>query len=447
MIEDRAKTTEGFSEAVRTPGPYFLWNRASGNRVDDRAQGIKHVMRRYFAVWWIYSFGGGFLFGVYPLFLRARGLNQLQINSVLATYFIVTFLTDVPTGAFADALGRRVSFMLGCSLRTLAFTVYFFAHRYPMFLLGETIDGIGTTFCNGAIDAWGVDALDEAGFQGLKDRLFSRVSQLSNVGFMASAIIGAYVADHDIAWPWVLGAVGYSVAGMVGALLMSDSGKKETKFQLLKMATQVGERIANGLREGFSRRSVLLLSLANGVTFGALAPYWLEWPQYFNDAYAGLGIWVVGWFYSFFTLARMAGAEAIIWAGADERQRPQRLTMLAVVSAGLLFSAGILGRHSSIVLVVLAASNFCWGSLMPLVQSWFNEQLEAGERATLLSFNTTFATLGGSIGLLAAGVIADRAGIQATWQFCGILLLAVVPCYLAVRTHRAPANPLRETIA
>ena len=35
-------------------------------------------------MWWVYSFGGGFLFGVYPLFLRARGLNQLQMNSVLA---------------------------------------------------------------------------------------------------------------------------------------------------------------------------------------------------------------------------------------------------------------------------------------------------------------------------------------------------------------------------
>lgn len=413
----------------------------------DRAQHIKRVMHRYFAVWWAYSFGGGFLFGVYPLFLRARGLNQLQMNSVLATYFIVTFLTDVPTGAFADALGRRVSFILGCALRTLAFTVYFFAHHYPMFLLGETIDGIGTTFCNGAIDAWGVDALDEAGFQGLKDHLFSRISQLSNVGFMTSAIIGAYVADYDIAWPWVLGAAGYTIAGVVGALLMSDSGKKAAKFQLLDMAAQVGERVANGLRDGFSRRPVLLLSLANGVMFGALAPYWLEWPQYFNDTYAALGIWVVGWFYSFFTLARMAGAQATIWVGADERQRPQRLTMLAVASAGLLFCAGTLGQRSSIVFVVFAAFNFCWGSLMPLAQSWFNEQLAAGERATLLSFNTTFATLGGSIGLLAGGVIADRAGIQVTWQFCGILLLAVVPCYLAMRIHRAPANPLGETTA
>jgi len=408
---------------------------------------IRRIMRRYFAVWWTYSFGGGFLFAVYPLFLRARGLDQLQMNSVLATYFMVTFLTDVPTGAFADAFGRRRSFILGCALRTTAFMVYFFAYRYPMFLLGETIDGIGTTFCNGAIDAWGVDSLDQAGFQGLKDRLFSRISQLTNVGFMGSAIIGAYVADHNIAWPWVLGAAGYSIAGMVGAMLMSDGDRKNSQFELRAMATQVGQRIAGGLRDGFSRRSVLLLSLANGVLFAALSPYWLEWPQYFNDAYAALGIWIVGWLYSLFTIARMVGAEAMIWIRGDENQRPHRLTALAIASGALLFSAGVVGHRPSIVLAIFAAFNFCWGSLMPLAQSWFNEQLEADERATLLSFNTTFATLGGSIGLLTGGAIADRAGIRITWQFCGMLLLAAVPCYLALRTNRVPATPLEETPA
>ncbi len=414
--------------------------------MSDPAHDVRKIMRHYFTVWWVYSFGGGFLFGVYPLFLRARGLNQLQMNSVLATYFMVTFLTDVPTGAFADALGRRRSFMLGCALRTVAFTVYFFAYRYPMFLLGETIDGIGTTFCNGAIDAWGVDALDQAGFQGLKDRLFSRISQLTNVGFMASAVIGAYVAGHNIAWPWVLGATGYSVAGIVGAMLMSDSGRKGAQLDLAAMAAQVGQRISDGLRDGFSRRSVLLLSLANGVLFAAWSPYWLEWPQFFNDAYA-VGIWIVGWLYAFFTVARMLGAEAMIRTGGGENIRPQRLTLLATASAILMFSAGAIGHRPSIVLPILAALNFCWGSLMPLAQSWFNDQLGAAERATLLSFNSTFATLGGSMGLLAGGVIADWAGIQATWQFSGLLSLAAVPCYLALRTRRAPAAPVGETSA
>src|SRR5271170_6426550 len=86
---------------------------------------IRGIMRRYYTVWLGYSFANGFLYGVYPLFLRSRGLSQFEMNSVLATYFIVTFLTDVPTGAFADALGRRRSFILGCALRSTAFMVYF----------------------------------------------------------------------------------------------------------------------------------------------------------------------------------------------------------------------------------------------------------------------------------------------------------------------------------
>lgn len=444
-MANRRRTADEPSSVQGAPSQAFPATPEAENSANGPAHSVRHIMRRYFAVWWVYSFGGGFLFGVYPLFLRARGLNQLQMNSVLATYFMVTFLTDVPTGAFADALGRRRSFMFGCALRTVAFAVYFFAYRYPMFLLGETIDGIGTTFCNGAIDAWGVDALDQAGFQGLKDRLFSRISQLTNVGYMVSAVIGAYVASHNIAWPWVLGAAGYSVSGMVGALLMSDGGRKDTQLDLAAMAAQVGGRISAGLREGFGRRSVLILSLANGVLFAAWSPYWLEWPQFFNDAYA-VGIWVVGWLYSLFTIARMAGAEAMIRTGGDENVRPQRLTLLAIASAALMFSAGAVGHRPSMVLPILAALNFCWGSFMPLAQSWFNEHLGAAERATLLSFNSTFATLGGSMGLLAGGVIADRAGIQATWQFGGLLSLAVVPCYLALRTRKAPTAPVGETL-
>ncbi len=134
----------------------------NGEKKESNAT-IRSITRRYYGMWWVYAFAGGFLFGIYPIFLRSRGLNQFQANSVLATYLAVTFLTDVPTGAFADALGRRRSFMLGCAARCAAFILYFTAHRYFVFLIAETIDGIGTTFCNGAIDAWGVDALDAAG--------------------------------------------------------------------------------------------------------------------------------------------------------------------------------------------------------------------------------------------------------------------------------------------
>ncbi len=396
---------------------------------------VAQVLLRYCAVWAGYSVAGGFLFGVYPIFLHARGLNQFQIDSVLAVYFAVTFLTDVPTGAIADALGRRRSFMLGCALRSLAFLVYFFAYHYPMFIVGETIDGIGTTFCNGSIDAWGVDALDQAGYRGLKDRLFSRISQLMNFGFMLSAIVGAYVADHNIAWPWLLGATGYLLNATLVARLMRENASPHASTRLRHLPRLIADRIGAGIRRGFTMRTLVLLSLAQAVYFAAWAPYWLEWPQFFNRSF-GVGVWLVGWLYALFTIFRMLGAEVMIWTMAsDRRGRANRLSILAVALAALMYSGGAFGAHRTLVLILFCGLNICMGAVLPLAQSWINEEIEADQRATLLSFRSTFETLGGSLGLLATGLIADRAGIPAAWRFAGILSLAALPCYLALRSR------------
>jgi MFS family permease len=392
----------------------------------------RQVLIRYCGVWTAYSLAGGFLFGVYPIFLHARGLNQLEIDSVLAVYFAVTFLTDVPTGAFADAFGRRRSFMLGCSLRALAFLVYFFAFRYPTFLLGEFIDGIGTTFCNGSIDAWGVDALDEAGYTGLKDRLFWRISQLMNLGFMVSAVIGAYVADVNLAWPWLLGAGGYLLNAIFASRLMNERPRHQAAVRVTEIPRLIGRRVAEGLRRGFAVRTLLLLSLANAIFFAAWAPYWLEWPQFFNESY-GVGVWIVGWLYALFTVSRMVGAEVMIRTAGGKEGRANRLLALAFALAILMYAGGLTGNHNTITLIIFCALNACMGAVLPFAQSWINEEIEPDQRATLLSFRSTFETLGGSIGLIVTGAIADRAGIPSAWCFAGILTLATLPCYLALR--------------
>ncbi len=404
---------------------------------------VGHILRRYYTVWAVYSLANGFLFGVYPLFLRSRGLNQFQMNSVLATYFAVTFLTDVPTGAFADALGRRRSFVLGCMLRVTAFMVYFFAHAYPIFLVAESIDGVGTTFCNGAIDAWGVDALDEAGFKGLKDRLFSRISQLMNIGFMTSALIGTYVADVNIAWPWLMSAAGYGISAIVGTALMREHAGTRTHIEFAKIPAQVVDRVVRGFRRGFRSRTILMLSLANGIFFAASAPYWLEWPQYVNDSY-GLGIWVVGWVYCLLTIGRLAGAEVVMRIRMDETTRSTRLIVLIAAASVVFFAGAAAAQRPNLVVAFFFLMNVLIGAMMPLMQSWFNEQIASKDRATLLSFNSTFATMGAATGLLSVGAYADVAGIPATWKVCAAIFLTAIPCYWLIRP-RAVA-PVAETI-
>ena len=418
---------------------------ADGRRSEGAA--LRDVTRRYYTMWWAYAFAGGFLYGVYPLFLRSRGLNQFQINSVLACYFVVMFLTDVPTGAFADAMGRRRSFVLGCATRVAAFLIYFFSHRFLVFVLAESIDGIGTTLCNGAIDAWGVDALDAAGFHGIKDRLFSRISQLMNFGFMAAAIIGAYVADFDIAMPWLLGAVGYFIAAIAALYLMREDHRRRpgtaagnmnvVTLRLRDLFSIMGARITAGLKQGFRNRTVIILSSASALTFAAWAPYWLEWPQLFNDRY-GVGIWIVGWLYCLFTIARMIGAEAVARIGIEARDRGARLAAIVTGASVLLFAGGALSHQPTAALASLFVMNLAAGAMQPLSLSWFNEHVDAEDRATLLSFNSTFGTMGGSLGLLAAGRVADAYGIPAAWEIGALVLLGAAPFYWAIRNAIAP---------
>jgi MFS family permease len=406
--------------------------------VRPHAPTIRDIIRRYYTVWGMYSFAGGFLFGVYPIFLHSRGLSQLQINSVLATYFLVLFLTDVPTGAFADLLGRRRSYVLGAFLRVSAFLLYFMAHHYYVFIIAESIDGIGTTFGNGAIDAWGVDALDRAGYDGVKDRLFSRISQLSTVGFMGSAMIGAYIADVDIAYPWLLGAGGYIIAGIVGAILMHDEVPRTTKTHIGDIPRQIATQVGGGIRAGLGSYTVLMLSIANAITVAAWAPYWVSWPILFNESLA-VGVWVIGWIYCGLSAARLVGAEVSARLQADENQRPARVGMLVIAASAMLFLGGLFGGKPAVSLAMLFIMNLFTGAMMPLVQSWFNEQIESGNRATLLSFNSTFQTMGGAAGLLFAGRIADTAGIPFEWQIAGLISLCAAPVFWATRRRETEA--------
>jgi hypothetical protein len=47
---------------------------SSGESAPDQAA-IRSITRRYWVMWAFYSFGPSFIFAIYPLFLRSRGLD------------------------------------------------------------------------------------------------------------------------------------------------------------------------------------------------------------------------------------------------------------------------------------------------------------------------------------------------------------------------------------
>ncbi|SRR5579885_1303 len=404
---------------------------------------IRSITVRYYLVWAWYTLGPFIVFAIYPLFLRSRGLDQFEINVVSAVFVLMTFLTDLPTGAFADAAGRRAATVAGCVLHACAFLIYLLSHRYWQFMFAAAIDGLGTTFGNGPIDAWAIDALDGAGFEGAKDALFSRKFQLSQVVGMCAALAGAYVAQLDIAIPIALAAVVWIATGISAALMMTGGARPAQPKSAEQMLQEVRRRSIDSTRLGFADRNVRWLSVA-GLLSALLWYGWgQEWQQYFNHSLRA-GIARVGWVSVALIAAQVMGLEVAARMRVASENRASLIAAMTGFAAAAIIAAARTGSHVYLAVGAIMAATFAMGIAGPIGFAWFNEVIQGENRATLLSFSTTMSTLGGIIGLPAQGRLVDAFGISAAWQIAALVSMTQVFCYLALRPRPVARNSVES---
>lgn len=390
---------------------------------------IRSIVRRYYFVSTSYVFGPMFIMAVYPLFLRSRGLNQFQINVVTALYVLTTFFTDLPTGAHADAVGRRAAVVAGCAAHALAFLIYFLSHDYWWFVLAAICDGIGATFGNGPIDAWAIDALDAAGFEGTKDAMFSRRFQFGHAAGICATLAGAYLAQINIAAPFVVTAMVWVACGCAALLMMGRSRGRKTS--LSKIFTEIRRRSIDSTVFGFSDRSVRLLSIAGLLSSLMWAGWGQEWQQYFNRG-LNSGIGVVGWVSVALIGAQLVGLEVAARIRNPAEHRAALVGSMVAISCAAIIAAGMAEGHVRFALAAVMTATFTMGVAGPLGFAWFNEMIGGENRTTLLSFHTTLSTLGAAVGLPAQGALVDTVGTGVTWQIAGLVSMTRVLIYVAL---------------
>ena len=201
--------------------------------------------------------------------------------------------------------------------------------------------------------------------------------------------------------------------------MRGERGRRSARVGLLGLVAEVGGRTRAGLQQGFGSRPVLLLALASAIQVGSWAPYFMEWPQYFHEN-LGVAIWMIGWLYCF--LQYRPADWRRTYRAVPAGQRKSRIAA-GRTRARQRHAAAVRGsqRESARDAAMLFMMNMCSGAMQPVAQTWINEHLEAHNRATLLSFQSTFATFGGALGLLLCGWIADRHGLLAAWVVAGMI--------------------------
>lgn len=320
-----------------------------------------------------------FTSAIWMIYLAGRGYSPLALGLFEMLFHVAKFVTEIPTGIFADMLGRRKSLIVYCVI--VAFeSLLFLTPTPPLIVLSFLLSGTAYAFRGGASEAilWNIAGHADPTRQSQRySRMISRMYLIGMIGEIIGTTSGGYLGNLLMILPFLLRSI-FMLLGILPLLFLPEQkiGTSERTSALRHLGkgiqavsrspTLVGLLLISGLTEGcwqtiyyfyqlylnglgFSLSAIGLIVAASTATnflFTAAAPYLMRWLS-------------ERWLIPVFVISEILG-----------------LILMSLPNAG----PGLLGY-----LVFFQASI---AVLAPAISTYINARSPEAQRATVLSLQT-----------------------------------------------------------
>lgn len=367
----------------------------------------------------------GFASAIWILYLQHRGYSLTQIGIGEAVFHLAPILLEVPSGTFADMIGRRWSLVMSSALVALSSALFLGATTFPIVLVAMFLSGASMSFRSGADQAFLFDALTEEQ-QTRYGRVFGRLLSAGYVLSGTAMWLGAWLSDISYVIPYSL-SIAVSLIAIVLAIGLKESSRERAHTEREGFTNHLWDvRIL--LRK---RPAVAFMLVTGAVYWVALTIAELYVQALFSDR--GLTNAQIGAFLGVMFLAVAAGTA--LGGQLTGRLAWQWPVLTAITGAGII----VLGVGQAMLLLIGAyvLSSFVSGMVETRMSAWYNGQLVSGQRATVLSIESwLFSCL--MIGLFPlAGWFAERAGWTAMYVTCGVVLILTGAAAIVLRRETA----------
>lgn len=370
-----------------------------------------------------------FSFSTYVMFLLSKGVSLFEVGLINIFFMVAIALAEIPTGVFADMLGRKFSFLISCLVTAAGLFIYFSSSSFWLFVTAEILAGIGITFKSGALDAWVVDSVAQSGEKISNERIFSSAGITRNGAYIFGGLAGGYIGSANLAYPWLAGGLVLCLTFIWAALAMKEPNR-ETHLKSKSPFLAIGDILKRSFIFGFKKRVVLLLMSAALVTSFLYQPLNMYWQPQFS-AKAGGEIWILGWVSVLIFLSLMLGSILVKTIPA-KWGRSKVLAGLVGLNSLPIIIAALMSRFWP-MLALFCTYEIARGMLEPIRISFINNEIPSSERATILSLDQVFMRIGAILGLFITGLIADHVSISVSWAFAAVAGLAAIPLFLACK--------------
>ncbi len=325
-----------------------------------------------------------FIVGIASIILLDKGLDYTTLGFWVMFYSASVLLLEVPTGAFADAYGRKKAIIAGFVFQFLFLAGLLFSPNVAALMAVAVLGAVGDSMLSGSKEAHVVDILSERGRAGLTHRLLSSGLSWQHSTFIIGSVIGGYVATFSIDYALLLCML-FAVIGFIYTLGLSE---KRTEKDFVTAEKNIVANMSKALSQSLKNpalRTIFILSLLFGLAAFGLFNYW----QPVMREIAGWDTLAMGLFFSLISIMVIIGSRISPYLEAD-----WGTVVLVYLGFGvLLFLAGWTP-------VPLAAAGFIllWQILLgingPVGGTIVNRNTPSEIRATVLSLGALSTRLG-----------------------------------------------------
>ena len=378
------------------------------------------MIKRIAVILYTYSFLDDFvlLYPVYALLFSDTGLSVGQISSLFVIWSGASLVFEVPSGAWADAVSRRLLLVLGPLLTAVAFALWVAAPSYWAFALGFALWGLKGALQSGALEALVYEELDRAGGAERYATIMGRAQTAGTLGVVLAMAIASPVLE--IGGYLAVGAASIVVCVLAAAVAAafpehrSRSDAESAASEEPGWTATLRAGLAEAGRSRPVRAAVLLVALVTAV-WGALDEYT---PLLIRDT--GVGAATV----PLFLLLIWAGAAVGgLLAGRGARLSTPWYAALLVGAAATLGLGALTGHPAGIVAVAVAFGAFQLATVV--ADTRLQHSITGPARATVTSLAGMSCDVA-TIGVYACyGVLATATGHGGAFALLALPYVAI----------------------
>lgn len=354
-------------------------------------------------------------------FYKNMGLTITEIMMLKSVYSIVIVALEIPSGYFADVLGRKKTLVAGAFLGALGFLIYSFSGSYAGFIIAEISLGAGQSFISGADSAMLYDTLASGRHEKEYTRFEGINASVGNFSEAFSGIAGGAIALISLRMPFYAQAIIASTAIPAALTLVEPKEILEKRKTGLKDILNILNTII--IKERNLRFNLLFSSIIGAAT---LLMAWFAQPL-FEKMLLPLALYGTVWT----CLNLVTGGSSILAHRIEKRLGESgTLKIIAIVIPVLMFFSGLVPGYA--IIPLLAVFYLLRGIATPVLKDYINKNTGSEVRATVMSLRDMVIRVFFSLFAPLAGWLSDNyslgAGLAVSGSF--ILLLSLITLFL-----------------